>query len=84
MATACCVIASNSMPVLEVIKDNYNGLLVDFFDVDNLVNKIEYSLDNKDKMVEIRNNARKTMLDKYDFEIVLPKQAAFINSLIRK
>lgn len=84
MATGCCVVASNSQPVLEVIEDNYNGLLVDFFDVDMLVKKIEYALDNKDKMIDIRNNARQTMLEKYDFNILLPKQAEYIKTLLKK
>lgn len=84
MACECCVIASNTKPVLEVVKDNYNGLLVDFFDVDMLVQKVEYALDNKDKMIDIRINARKTMLDEYDFNILLPKQAEYIKALIKK
>ena len=50
MSAGCCIVASNTAPVLEVIEDNNNGLLVDFFDVNQLVEKIEYALDNKEKM----------------------------------
>lgn len=84
MSVGCPVIASNTAPVTEVIKDNYNGLLFDFYDVDQLVEKIEYSLDNKDKMLEIRNNARQTILDNYDLRKVLPQQINLLNSLIHK
>lgn len=84
MSTGCCVIASNTAPVLEIIEDNYNGLLTDFFDVNKLVEKIEYALDNKEKMKEIRRNARQSIVDKYDLTKVLPQQIQVINSLIQK
>lgn len=84
MSVGCCVVASNTKPVLEVINDNYNGLLVDFPNVPELVNKIEYALDNQDKMNQIRENARKTILDKYALKDILPKQFDLISSLIRK
>lgn len=82
MAVECCVIGSNTPPVTEVIQDNYNGLLVDFFDVDKLVEKIEFALDNQDKMAEIRKNARQTVLDKYDVRKLLVQQLNLINSVI--
>lgn len=84
MSTECCVIASNTPPVLEVMEDDYNGLLVDFYDVNQLVEKIEYALDNRDKMKEMRKNARQTILDKYALKDLLPKQIEYIESLIRK
>jgi len=84
MSVCCPIIASNTAPVTEVVKDNYNGLLFDFFDVNQLVEKIEYSLDNKDKMDKIRVNARQTVLDNYDLRKVLPQQISLINSLIHK
>lgn len=84
MACGCPIIASDTAPVQEVIKDNYNGLLFDFFNVDQLVEKIEYSLDNKDKMQAIRNNARQTVLDNYDVKKLIFEQVNFINSVIIK
>ena len=83
MSTGCCIVASNTPPVLEVIKDNYNGLLIDFFDVEGLVEKIEYALDNKDKMQEIRNNARQNVLDKYEARKMMEQQYNYIISLIQ-
>lgn len=85
MATECCVVASNTKPVLEIIKDNYNGLLVDFFNVEQLVEKIEYALDNriynKEKIQKIRDNARKTILNKYSLEKLLPKHIEYIKNV---
>lgn len=84
MAVGCCIVASSTQPVLEVIKDNYNGLLYDFYNVDQLVQKVEYALNNKEKMQEIRNNALKTVLDNYALKDLLPKHLEYLNSLIKK
>ncbi|MDD3436377.1 MAG: glycosyltransferase [Candidatus Gastranaerophilales bacterium] len=84
MAIGCCIVASNNYPVLEFIKDGYNGLLADFYDIDGIVDKIEYALDNRDKMQEIRKNAVKTIVENYDFKDTLPKHIQFIESMIKK
>lgn len=68
MSCGCCIIGSQTAPVEEVIKDNENGLLVDFFDIEALVSKIEYTLDNQDKVSILRENARKTIVDNYDLK----------------
>ncbi|MDD3435644.1 MAG: glycosyltransferase [Candidatus Gastranaerophilales bacterium] len=81
MAVGCCIVASNTAPVLEVIRDNYNGLLFDFYNVEQLVEKVEYVLDNKEKMVEIRRNARQSVIDNYALEKTLPQQFNLINNL---
>lgn len=82
MSIGCCIIASNTKPVLELMKNNYNGLLVDFYDVNQLVEKIEFALDNQDKMQELRYNARKTIVDNYALKDLLPKHIDFIRNLI--
>lgn len=84
MSVGCCVVASDTQPVQEVIKDNYNGLLFNFFSSNHLAEKVEYALDNKDKMKEIRENARKTVLENYALEKTLPQQVNLMNSLICK
>ncbi|MDD3436258.1 MAG: glycosyltransferase [Candidatus Gastranaerophilales bacterium] len=84
MSAGCCVIASDTAPVLEVIQDNYNGLLFNFYNIDQLVEKVDYALENRNKMLEIRNNARQTVLDKYDVRKLLMQQINFINSVIVK
>lgn len=84
MATGCCIVASDTPPVTEFITDNHNGLLVDFYDVDALVNKVEYAIDNKDKVQPIKDNAVKTILDNYDFKDTLPRHLDFIKSFIKK
>lgn len=84
MATGCLLVSSNTAPVLEVVKNNYNGLLADFYDVDGIANKICYALENKNILSQIRENARKTILDKYSLEKLLPEHLKYINSFICK
>lgn len=83
MACECCVIASNTQPVLEVIEDNKNGLLVDFFNVNQLVEKIEYVVNNPGMVSDIRKNARKTVLEKYDKNILVPKHIEFVKNFLK-
>ncbi|MDD3436259.1 MAG: glycosyltransferase [Candidatus Gastranaerophilales bacterium] len=84
MSTGCCVVASNTPPVGEVIQDNYNGLLVDFFNINQIVEKIEYALDNQDKVLQIRNNARQTVLDKYELKKLVLQQISFLMEVVAK
>jgi len=84
MACECPIIASKTQPVLEVIENNKNGLLVDFFSVEHLVNRIEYALDNPEKMKPIRENARKTVVEKYDKNILVPKHIEYIKRFIKR
>lgn len=84
MAMECCIVASNTQPVLEVMKDNYNGLLFDFYNIDQLVEKVEYALDNQDKMKSIKTNARKTVVENYDLQKLLPQHLNLIYSLVCK
>ena len=83
MSTAAPIVASNTAPVTEFIQDNYNGLLFNFFDINEQVEKIEYALDNKEHMKEIRQNARKTIVENYSLKDLLPKHIGFLKSLIK-
>jgi len=82
MSTGCCVIGSSTPPVKEVIKNGYNGLLVDFFNFEEIANKIDYVLDNIDKAQEIRRNARQTIVENYNLKTLLPRQIELILNLV--
>lgn len=83
MSCACPVVASATEPVTEFIEDNKNGLLFDFYDIEQQVEKIEYALDNKDEMQVIRDNARQTILDNYRLKDLLPQHIEYIKSLLK-
>lgn len=73
MATGCALVASNTEPVREIIRDNYNGLLVPFFDVEKIADKVEYALDNPEIMAKIRQKARETIVKEYNLSDLLEK-----------
>ena len=84
MAAGCCIIASDTQPVKEVMKDNYNGILTDFFDVDALVEKVNDVLENREKYNFIRENARKTVVENYDLKMLLAKEMDFLKKAANK
>lgn len=81
MSCGCCIVASNTPPLLEFMQDNHNGLLFDFFNVDQQIEKIDYALDNKDKMQEIRQNAREIIVNNYALKDLLPRHIECIKQL---
>jgi glycosyltransferase involved in cell wall biosynthesis len=78
MSTGCLLVASDTPPVREVIEDGVNGILVDFFSPQAIVEKIEDTLDHPDRMEILRINARKTILKKYRLSDLLPKHLEWI------
>lgn len=60
MATGCRIIASDTAPVREVIRDGENGELVDFFDPVALSQKILGALNDPGKGQPLREAARTT------------------------
>lgn len=82
MSCACCVVASNTQPVVEVIKDNHNGLLFDFFNISQQVEKIEFALNNRQKAIEIGKNARNSIEENYSLDKTLPAQIKLLKGLV--
>ena len=84
MSCEAIVVGSDTEPLREVIVDNENGFLVDFFDYTALAYKISEILKNKDEYEFIKKNARRTIIENYDLQnICLPKQLKLITSLIK-
>lgn len=78
MSAGCVVIASDTAPVREVLNDE-NGLLVPFFDVEQLAKQVIEVLAYPRRFRSIRVKARKTILDRYDLaRICLPQMMTFI------
>ena len=84
MSCGALIVGSNTGPVTEVIKNNENGIIVDFFDHKAIVENITNILKNRDKYTKIKENARKTILNNYDLEkICLPRHLKLIDKAIR-
>ncbi len=84
MALEKVVVGSKTKPVEEVIIDNENGLLVDFFDIEEIANRVISVLSNPEKFNQIRKRARKTIVDHYDLRrVCLPKQLELIERILK-
>ena len=81
MASECLVIGSSTPPVEEVITDGRNGVLVDFFDVAGIVDRVDRALSDPESFREMRRLARQTVVARYDLRsICLPRQIAFVDN----
>lgn len=78
MSTGCLILGSTTPPVEEVLRDNENGLLVDFFDVKGMAQKIEAVLADPPAYDIMRHHARETIFQRYDAEKMLPLQWQFV------
>lgn len=84
MASGCLVIGSKTAPVEEVLIHGRNGLLVDFFDVQGLVDQIDEALAKPERFVDMRRAARETVVARYDlYAHCLPRQLGLIEHLMR-
>jgi glycosyltransferase involved in cell wall biosynthesis len=80
MSAGCALIASNTPPVAEVVQDNHNGFLVDFFSPEQLFEKISFVLNNASAMTPIRQAARQTVMEHYDQPMCLERQLTYLRS----
>lgn len=82
MSSGKCLIASNTPPVQEVMKNMENGILADFWDSKDIASKILEALDNSELRKRLGKSARETVLDKYEKEKCLSKQLKIIQDLV--
>lgn len=80
LATGCLVVASNTEPVTELIEDEVNGLLVDFFSPQEISDRVYEVLNHPTRMASIRLKARETILQRYNLANLLPKHLHWIET----
>lgn len=83
MAAGCCLISSATKPVMEVIKDNHNGILIDFFSSKELAQKVDFLLNHKSEREGLAKNARQTILEKYSLQKLLPMHIELIYKIAK-
>lgn len=66
MACECLVIASDTAPVREVVRDGVNGIVRDFFDADALAEALIDACRTPERWRPLREAARRTVIDRYD------------------
>ena len=81
MAAGGLVIGSRTPPVEEVVRHGENGLLVDFFDRDALVDTVDEVLRQPEKFGPLRHAARQTIVTRYEQRECLEKQVALLASV---
>ncbi len=82
MSLECAIVASNTAPVQEVIKHEQHGLLVDFFNPDDMVQAICRLLENSSLAKALGQNARQKIVAQYDLKTqCLPAQVEWVHQL---
>jgi glycosyltransferase involved in cell wall biosynthesis len=79
MSCGCAVVGSNTAPVQEVIEDRTNGLLVDFFDSDQLAEAIVELLNNRNLAKKLGQQARNTVLQRFELNNCVQRQLALMD-----
>lgn len=81
MACGCLVVASDTPPVREVVRDGINGLLAPFDDPALLARRIGEALRNAPAMAPLRHAARETIRAGYERERCVDRQIGWIHRL---
>jgi glycosyltransferase involved in cell wall biosynthesis len=78
LSAGCLVIGSDTPPVREVINGE-NGILVPFFDIDQIADRTIDALARPRQFHSVRAMARRTVLDRYDLaRVCLPQMMALV------
>ena len=80
MACGCLVVGSATAPVQEVLVNEQNGLLVDFFDARGIFERVAAVLSRSANFDVLRRNARETVLQRYEARDMLRRQLEFVQS----
>lgn len=75
MATGCLVMGSNTAPVRDVLTDEVNGLMVEPYEIEMMVERMVEVLESPEKFKYLRESARALMLERYGCDVCLPELA---------
>ena len=81
MSAGCVLVASDTEPVREIVRDGENGLLVDFFDTGGLAERICDTLARPDDLAYLRESARRTAVDRYAASKLVPLRAQLLETV---
>jgi glycosyltransferase involved in cell wall biosynthesis len=82
MSCGCVVVASDTEPVREVIKEGVNGFLTDFFNPEQIAHKVLAVLSYPSFVKEISINARNTIVNRFSLQKLLPAHLKLILSYV--
>jgi glycosyltransferase involved in cell wall biosynthesis len=79
MALECRIVASDTPPVAEAIRDGENGRLFPFFEPKTLVERVRETLADPERSGAMAREARRMAVERYDFRSVcLPQWRQFL------
>ena len=82
MSAGCAIVASDTQPLHEAIRDGDTGKLVNFFDQAALTDAVCALLDDAPERARLGANARLFAQENYDLQtICLPRQMAWVKDL---
>lgn len=82
MSAGCAIVASDTAPVREVLQEQDNGRLVDFFDHAALIDRVCELLDDPAQRTRLGAQARASVCEHYDLHhICLPRQMDWLSDL---
>lgn len=81
MSAGCVLVASDTEPVREVVRDGENGLLADFFDTGALADRICAALERPGDFASLRENARRTAVERYAASKLIPLRAHLLEAV---
>lgn len=81
MSFSLPIVASRTSPVLEVLTDNHNALLVDFFSYPEIASSVIKILEDNELSKFLGHNARESVVNKYSLDHCVPAQLHLIKSV---
>lgn len=81
MASECVLLGSNTPPVMEVLKHEYNGIIIDFYDHMELADWVDKIFTHPTRMRHLGKAARQSILDHYSLRKLLPLHIDLIRDL---
>ena len=83
LASGCCVVASDTPPVQEMIESGEQGQLVDFYDPDALAQQVDRLLQDQEQRHQLGLRARQLVIDGgYDLRSCLRQQLELVDQLM--
>src|SRR5262249_14265076 len=83
MACGSLIVASDTGPVREFIQHDATGLLVDFFDTDQMAETVSDTLDRPGDFVRVRQAAADLIRDQYSLDNIIPVLHDFLTAVPR-
>src|SRR5262249_7359785 len=84
LACGATVLASDTEPVREIVRHGENGLLVDFFDVEGLVDQSQRVLNSPHAYRPLGLSGMAMIREQYSLDVCLPRTLALYESVMNR